>query len=293
MTTENLDINSETAPPSDSINDLSKTRYVVKASSTDDSPTMASVEVGEETHETNDESPENINGEVDGPEAKPKKTGIAKRIDEITAEKYQAIEALHRAQKELEDYKAQSSNKGARDEQESVQEIPFTKTPADFDDYESYLIAIAEHRIEQKFNARRIEEKSKQVAEEKTKLVNSFLTKVGEFSKTANDYSSVVNDKVPINESMRDVIFASDNGPAIAYYLGKNLDEANKIWELPPHIAAYELGKIESKITAQKSKKPTNAPAPIADIGSREKVTKSIDDMSNEEYRRLRMKGVI
>lgn len=299
MENENVVVEpSVAAPLADPVNQLGD-RYIVKESSTNDSPTVATIELPDSNQESTEPGKEEDPGSVSPPEAAPPKKvgGVAKRIDELTAAKYE-LKQLHDAVERDRDHWRELALKNTSETKTETVESkqpdePFTKTVEDFDDYESYVVAKAEHRIEQKIKAREAANKAEAIKSEQLAKITSFKSKVASFAESNPDFNAVVNDKVPINESMRDVILASENGPAIAYYLGSNLDEASRIWDLSPSIAAYELGKIESKITAPKVKKPSNAPEPIKGIGSNEKVTVSIDNLDNETYRRLRKQGVL
>jgi hypothetical protein len=59
-------------------------------------------------------------------------------------------------------------------------------------------------------------------------------------------------------------------GPDIAYYLGSNPKEAERISRLSALMQAKEIGKIESKLADNPPvKKSSNAPAPIAPVTAR------------------------
>ena len=69
---------------------------------------------------------------------------------------------------------------------------------------------------------------------------------------------------------MAETIRASDIGPDVAYYLGSNPKEADRISKLPPYLQAKELGKIEVKLAdSPPVKKTSSAPAPIAPVTAR------------------------
>ena len=69
---------------------------------------------------------------------------------------------------------------------------------------------------------------------------------------------------------MAQTIQSSDIGPDMAYYLGSNPKEAERISRLSPLQQAKELGKIEAKLADNPPvKKTSNAPAPIAPVTAR------------------------
>ena len=69
---------------------------------------------------------------------------------------------------------------------------------------------------------------------------------------------------------MAETIQASDIGPDVAYFLGANPKEADRISRLSPFLQAKEIGKIEAKLSDNPpAKKTTSAPAPIAPVTAR------------------------
>ncbi len=69
---------------------------------------------------------------------------------------------------------------------------------------------------------------------------------------------------------MAETIQASDVGPDVAYYLGSNPKEADRISRLSPFLQAKEIGKIEAKLaTDPPVKKTTAAPQPITPVSAR------------------------
>src|SRR5574343_169331 len=71
-------------------------------------------------------------------------------------------------------------------------------------------------------------------------------------------------------EALAQTIQVSENGPDVAYYLGTNPKEADRISRLPPLAQAKEIGKIEAKLASDPPvKKISSAPAPIAPVTPR------------------------
>ena len=69
---------------------------------------------------------------------------------------------------------------------------------------------------------------------------------------------------------MAQTIQSSDVGPDMAYYLGSNPKEADRISRLSPFMQAKEIGKIEAKLSDNPPvKKTSSAPAPIAPVTAR------------------------
>jgi hypothetical protein len=77
---------------------------------------------------------------------------------------------------------------------------------------------------------------------------------------------------------MAETIRASDAGPDVAYYLGSNPKEADRISKLPAFLQAKEIGKIEAKVAnAPPVKRTSAAPSPITPVNSRQTSTPAYD----------------
>jgi hypothetical protein len=69
---------------------------------------------------------------------------------------------------------------------------------------------------------------------------------------------------------MAETIQSSDIGPELAYYLGTNPKDAERISRMSPLSQAKEIGKIEAKLAAEPPvKRTTSAPAPISPVTAR------------------------
>jgi len=109
-----------------------------------------------------------------------------------------------------------------------------------------------------------------------------------------DDFEQVAyNPTLRITDVMAQTIQASDLGPDLAYHLGSNPKEAERIARLPPFLQAKEIGKIEAKLADNPPvKKTTSAPAPIAPVTARASSAstydttdpRSIKSMSTSEW---------
>ena len=137
-------------------------------------------------------------------------------------------------------------------------------TPEQFASNEDYVEALAEQRAEQKLAER---EQRKQQAE----ILNTYHDKEEEVRAKYEDFEQVAyNPNLPITTVMAQSIQASDNGPEVAYHLGANPKEAERISRLSPILQAKEIGKIEAQLAANPPvKKTSNAPAPISPVSAR------------------------
>ncbi len=93
------------------------------------------------------------------------------------------------------------------------------------------------------------------------------------------DFEQVAyNPRVSITDVMAQTVQTSEVGPDIAYYLGSNPKEAQRISQLAPLMQAKEIGRIEDRlISSPPVKKTTSAPTPIAPVTARTTGSPSYD----------------
>lgn len=89
------------------------------------------------------------------------------------------------------------------------------------------------------------------------------------------------SDKVTISEPMGFAIKTADNGPQIAYHLGKNPTEAARIAALPLGMQIFEMGKLAATLAIPARPAVSRAPAPIAPLnGTTESPTDREESMA-------------
>lgn len=143
--------------------------------------------------------------------------------------------------------------------------VPREIPPADqFESVEAYAQALAEKRAAELVQQREAQQQQAQVLESHRDREESAREKY-------DDYEDVVyNPKLQITPIMAQTIQASDMGPDVAYYLGTNPKEAERIARMPAIAQAKEIGRIEAKIaSAPPVKKTTSAPTPISPVSAR------------------------
>lgn len=74
------------------------------------------------------------------------------------------------------------------------------------------------------------------------------------------------SDAVAISEPMGFAIKTADNGPAMAYHLGKNPAEAARIMALPMGLQMVEMGRLAERLATPSRTVVSRAPAPISPI---------------------------
>ena len=143
--------------------------------------------------------------------------------------------------------------------------VPREIPPADqFESVEAYAHALAEKRAAELVQQR-------EAHQQQTQVLESHRDREETAREKYDDYEDVVyNPKLAITPIMAQTIQASDMGPDVAYYLGTNPKEAERIARLPAIAQAKEIGRLEAKIaSAPPVKRTTSAPTPISPVSAR------------------------
>ncbi len=137
-------------------------------------------------------------------------------------------------------------------------------TPEQFTTTEEYVEALTTSK------AQKIVEQQ-QYAKQQQELLGSYHEKEEDARGKYEDFEQVAyNPKLPITDVMAQTIQAAENGPDIAYYLGTNPKEADRIARLTPILQAKEIGKLEAKVASEPvTKRTSSAPAPISPVTAR------------------------
>lgn len=147
----------------------------------------------------------------------------------------------------------------------AVPSVPREVPPADqFESVEAYAQALAEKRAAELVQQR-------EAHQQQTQVLESHRDREETAREKYDDYEDVVyNPKLAITPIMAQTIQASDMGPDVAYYLGTNPKEAERIARLPAIAQAKEIGRLEAKIaSAPPVKRTTSAPTPISPVSAR------------------------
>lgn len=176
-------------------------------------------------------------------------------------------------------------------EREQSLKAPATDAPATLPDKEAdpdaYAEALAARKAEELLAKREAER-------EQAELLNAYHDREEAAREKYADFEQVAyNSALPITTVMAQTIQASDIGPDIAYHLGANPREAERISRLSPFLQAKEIGRIEAKLADNPPvKKTTNAPPPIKPVTAKGNSTggydttdpRSISAMSTSEW---------
>lgn len=252
----------------------------------DDAEVSAHEENGAEDSKSADERPKG-------------KGGFQRRIDALikkqTALEERATTAERRAA-ELESKQPKTEVKPAGSDE---------PTREQFQTDEQYIKALARWEVKQEMKAEK-EAEVKAVEEARIKSVyKSYNEKLSQSRAEHEDFDEVVGSSdivVP-----RDVILAipeMDNGPEVAYFLGKNPDVCEELMGMSPIKAIGAVwvisesldgkgktGKTETE-SAKTKKIESKAPAPIKPVSTGStKSSVPLDQMSMSDYKKARAAG--
>jgi len=149
---------------------------------------------------------------------------------------------------------------------------PTPVAPEQFESTEAYVEALAAQRAQAL-----IEQREQQ--REQSEVLAAHYEREEEARARYDDFEQVAhNPNLPITQAMAQAIQTSDVGPDVAYHLGTNPKEAERISRLPPLQQAKEIGKLEAKLAASPPvKKTSTAPAPITPVTARNSGDASYD----------------
>jgi len=137
-------------------------------------------------------------------------------------------------------------------------------TLAQFETPEEYAEALAQQKAQELVNQRAAQQHAIELDDAYHDREEQAREKYGDFEQVA------YNPTLPITSVMAETIKASEVGPDVAYYLGSNPKEAQRISGLSPFLQAKEIGRIEAKLAAEPPTKQTSkAPAPITPVTAR------------------------
>lgn len=126
---------------------------------------------------------------------------------------------------------------------------------------------------------------------------STYETKAAEFADTNPDFLEVVSSiAYPLTDAAQAAIAAHENGPAIAYHLGNNDDDAYELARTPPHLADAAVRRLATRLSAApppvipaaqapaKPKPITQAPAPAPTVSGRSPTEIPPEKMTDDQW---------
>jgi hypothetical protein len=217
--------------------------------------------------------PEVVAQEATSPEEKPAKTFSQEELDALVGK---------RLARERRKWEREQALKAPEPQAQTPATLPDRDTDPD-----AYAEALAARKAEELLAQREAERQQRE-------LLTAYKEREEAAFEKYDDFEQVVYNKaLPITNVMAETIQASELGPDVAYYLGSNPREAERISRLSPYLQAKEIGKIEVRLADNPPvKRTTNAPPPIKPVtaktvGAPARDTtdpRSVKDMSTSEW---------
>lgn len=186
----------------------------------------------------------------DGKEQTPAKAFSQEEVDALIGKR------LAREQRKWEREQAQRS----AEKQVVPTELPSPDQFQSPTDYAEFIRAEADKLVQQR-----------EAAKQQSQVLESYQEREEQARDKYDDFEQVAyNPNLTITNVMAETIQHSDIGPDLAYYLGSNPKDAERISRLSPFMQAKEIGKIEAKLADNPPvKRTTSAPAPISPVTAR------------------------
>ena len=215
-----------------------------------------------------------------------------KRIDELTRDKHEARRQAERLEKMLEQQEQILRQYSPAQEQQAPSLSPPDPSQFAGGQYDHrYMAAMMQYTRESAVMEAKqaVAQEYEQRARLQTQQAAQAKLETAEAAARVRyaDYDSVIEriTSDPIlaqNQTIREAILGMENGPDIAYQLGRNLDVAYEISNMSPVQAGMRLAAI-----VRQDARTSSAPKPIRPIngtGSTVNGTKSYAEMSTSEY---------
>lgn len=164
------------------------------------------------------------------------------------------------------------------------------KEPHEYESDSDYQRALIREELRQAERERLQREQTAAAETAQQERVNAYEARANEARTKIPDFDQVAHSQhVTYSNAMIQLVQESDLGPEIAYHLGKNPREADRIARLSPLSAAREIGRLESKFAQTSRPKVSNAPPPVKTISGTGAIEqKKLEDMSLDEFYRAR-----
>lgn len=228
--------------------------------------------------------------EVEAEQPKPKKT-VKERIDELT---WKLRETERREAALLDRLQRPATAHEARQPQAQAANEDPEPDPADYEHGEldvAYIRDITRREARLEFRREQADLDARRAIQTKRTTFDQRV--VEQFPDGEPEGLARLKTLPSLSEAIADVILTSETGPKLADYLGTHITELNRLSALAPHLQAYELAKIESKLAAATPPSPkivTDAPEPpprARGAGGQFKVSADTDDFAafEKQYR--------
>lgn len=225
--------------------------------------------------------------QVEGEQPPPKRQTAQERIDELTRARREAErEAEFWKSKAIPAKEPEPAEQPKADDRPDPAAYQFGETDPEF------IEALGAFAARQEFIRLRNEDQQTSTAKS---IAQADADRRAAFAKANPDFQEKVNGRWACTPIMADEMRASELGPAVAYQLANNPEEAARIAQLDPRAQIRAIGAIEGRLTPATQPKPAGKvasdappPPPVARGTGGQFAPTLRDDLPIEEWTRLR-----
>lgn len=229
----------------------------------------------------------------EAPVAPVEKTFTQKEVDQLVAKR--AAIAERRAGKEA---RALFEAEFYRKQYEATQQKPPTQPVANgkpqvdqFKDYNEYIEALTDWKLEQKEGAKRQESETQSRQREQMEFAGKVQSRFAKATEQYPDFHDVIaGEGVAITMPMLDAMIESEIGDKLAYHVASDPELSQKISAMSPARQVRELLSIEAEL--MKPPTPTRTPPPIEPNNTSASSSKDLKDLGYEDFVKQRRKQI-
>lgn len=191
------------------------------------------------------------------------------RVNEITrarrdAERGLEAERIRAAQleQELQQYRQQPAKQVTQSGAPKIEDYDFDLT--------AWSAAVVEHANSQAKSLVAEEFSSREAQRNHQSAAENFASRSEAYAKENPTYAAdlaAVDEVIKFPQETIDLVYGLDNAPAVAHFIAKDFDLADRISRMSPVHAALEIGRLQARLASPKSKPVSNAPTPTPSVG--------------------------
>lgn len=251
-----------------------------------------------------------------GGDKKNRTTNYIKKINDDRARLQRELDELRRGgsgngNSNASDTNTQRNAQGAPAGQGSNDDPEPTLEGCDFD-VAAYTRAYTKWELRQQSKARESAQQQETDTRKFEETRQNYVARIDEFAEANPDFYETVDSlEYPLSHEVQLAIMVHEKGPAIAYHIANNEDDAITLSGTPPHLAAVAVKRIAARLdaapasnegepgnagaenllapapnrTAASAAKPiTKAPAPAPTLGGRAGTKTPPEKMTDDEW---------
>ena len=205
---------------------------------------------------------------------KPPEDGFQKRINKVTADKYDAIRKQELSDKRADNLQTQLNKLSEsaaltepKLEEHNYDEDAFNKATVNYNVQEQVKAELAKQATAQK--------QINQEAEQQ-KITDSFNEQISALGK--DDFNAKADSIPELPPGVASAMMSLENGAEIIYHLGNHLDKADSLAGMTPMGAMAEIGRISAQMSVKPEIQTSAAPDLIEPITAGSSLNSNIDD---------------